>query len=283
MNIKDVYCNNCGIRGHLYKDCRKPVISCGNIIFRIDRGLPEILMIQRKDSLCYIEFLRGKYDIYNIEYIQILIDKCNIEEKGNIIGKPFHILWENLWLIKGDKNDTYKNSSDYLKGYEKFNKLLVGYYSKKYNKNVNLKYFIENSKTIYNETEWEFPKGRRNNNENNLECARREFMEETNYNIEDYELIENLKPFSEEFMGENKVRYKYIYYIGILKNIDKLPFIDYDNKDQYSEIKNILWLTKDKSLDIIRDYHHTRRDVIIKIFNFISMLYDDKLNKYSLI
>ena len=42
-------------------------------------------MIQRKDSLCYIEYLRGKYDIYNIPYIQILIDKCSTEEKERII------------------------------------------------------------------------------------------------------------------------------------------------------------------------------------------------------
>ena len=68
MDVKHIYCNNCGIKGHLYKDCRKPVISCGNIIFRLDKDEPEILMIQRKDSLCYIEFLRGKYDIYNINY-----------------------------------------------------------------------------------------------------------------------------------------------------------------------------------------------------------------------
>ena len=27
-------------------------------------------MIQRKDSLCYIEFIRGKYDVFNIDYMQ---------------------------------------------------------------------------------------------------------------------------------------------------------------------------------------------------------------------
>ena len=114
MNIKSIYCNNCGIKGHLYKECKKPVISCGNIIFRIDKEEPEILMIKRKDSLCYIEFLRGKYDIYNINYIQLLINKCNLEEKMNILEKPFNILWCNLWLID-EKDKSYINNSDYNK------------------------------------------------------------------------------------------------------------------------------------------------------------------------
>ena len=83
MNENDKYCNNCGIKGHLYKDCHNPIMSFGHILFRRDNN--KILMIQRKDSLCYIEFLRGKYDIFNINYIQILINKFTNEEKGNLI------------------------------------------------------------------------------------------------------------------------------------------------------------------------------------------------------
>ena len=278
MDVKNIYCNNCGVKGHLYKDCRSPVISCGNIIFRLDKDEPEILMIQRKDSLCYIEFLRGKYDIYNINYIQILIDKCNNEEKYNILEKSFDNLWEDLWLIdNGDKK--YKNNSDYLKGYEKFIKLSNGFLYNKTGKIINLNYFIMNSNTNYKETEWEFPKGRRNSNESNLECAKREFTEETNYINKDYELIENIQNFSEEFIGENKVRYKYIYFIGHLKNIKKEVLVDRNNKNQYSEVKDIRWLNKKDSLNIIRDYHHTRCDVIHKIFNLISLID----SKYSLI
>ena len=65
----NIQCNNCGMKGHLYRDCKNPVTSFGHIIFRKDRKEPEILMIQRKDSLCYIEFIRGKYDIQDYKYI----------------------------------------------------------------------------------------------------------------------------------------------------------------------------------------------------------------------
>ena len=182
---KNIYCNNCGIMGHVYKDCKKPILSCGNLIFRRDGDEPRILMIQRKDSLCYIEFLRGKYDIYNLDYIQILIDKCNLEEKQKLLLKSFDILWSDLWLINSE-DKKYSNSVDYTKGWEKFNKLSDGFLYKKTGELINLKYFIDKSKTSYNETEWEFPKGRRNNKESNLECAKREFTEETNYTDQDY-------------------------------------------------------------------------------------------------
>ena len=46
-------------------------------------------------------------------------------------------------------------------------------------------------------------KGRRNVGETNRECAIREFQEETNYTTNDYELIDNIAPLDEEYMGEN--------------------------------------------------------------------------------
>ena len=268
----EIYCNNCGLKGHMYKDCKQPVLSCGNLIFRKDTEEPKILMIQRKDSLCYIEFIRGKYDTYNIKYIQILIDKCTTEEKQNLLNYSYELLWQKLWLIDEKTVNEQKNNQDYLKGYEKFKKLSDGYFFNKTKEFINLDYFMKKTKTNYPDTEWEFPKGRRNNHESNYDCARREFTEETNYLSSDYQLINNLLPFSEEFMGENRVRYKYIYYIGYLTNIEKDVYIDPKNKDQFNELKNIKWLTKAESLNIIRDYHHTRRDVIHKIFDLIDNL-----------
>ena len=273
MDNKSVYCNNCGIKGHVYKDCRYPVLSCGNLLFRQDKDEPQILMIQRKDSLCYIEFLRGKYDIYNLEYIQTLIDKCNIEEKINLLKKPYETLWVDLWMI--DDGHDFTKSNDYFKGNEKFNRLKQGYHYKKKDFFVNLEYFIKKTKTNYPMTEWEIPKGRRNKRETNLECAIREFQEETNYQNDDYQLICNVNPLSEEFVGENNVRYKYIYYLGYLTNYDKDVYIDPQNKDQITELKGIKWFTQTEALEIIRDYHHSRRKIIEDIFIFIRSLGND--------
>ena len=269
-----MYCNNCGKKGHLYKECKLPVTSCGNIVFRLDGGEPEILMIQRKDSLCYIDFIRGKYDIKNENYLQILIDKCSVGEKENLVTKDFKELWIDLWLL----SDSFSETEDYLKSRIKFTTLKDGLLIGK--RRYSVVSLVENSMTSYEMSEWEFPKGRRNSNENDFDCAKREFKEETSYVDSDYDIITNVCPFTENFLGENNVRYRYIYYIGQLKNHDKLPIIDSENKAQVTEIKNIKWFTKEKSLDIIRDYHHSRSKVIDRIINFIKIIGDEK---YSLI
>ena len=116
--------------------------------------------------------------------------------------------------------------------------------------------------------------------ENDFECAKREFREETNYNSNDYDIINNISPLTEEFLGENNVRYKYIYFIGKLNNYDKILILDPDNNEQITEIKDIQWLTKNEALNKCRDYHFSRKDLIIKIFDFIEIT---KKEEYSLI
>ena len=37
--MSEIYCNNCGLKGHMYKDCKQPVLSCGNLIFRKDKAV----------------------------------------------------------------------------------------------------------------------------------------------------------------------------------------------------------------------------------------------------
>ena len=262
-----VVCNNCGIKGHVYRDCRNPVLSYGNILYRTDTQEPKILMIQRKDSLCYIEFIRGKYDIHNISYIQILIDKCSVSEKERLLSIGFETLWADLWMIgEGEECDRFRG--DYKKGKDKFTKISEGVATNQ--SVVSLQDIVERSTTRYPDTEWEFPKGRRNPGETNRECAIREFSEETGYESKDYEYITNMAPLDEEYMGENRVRYKHIYYVGTLANKEKLLKIDAEKPSQVTEIKDIRWLTSSQALEIIRDYHHTRKTVILKLFGFVN-------------
>ena len=47
-----MYCNNCGILGHTYSQCKNPIMSYGIIAINPENN--KILMINRKDSLCYI-------------------------------------------------------------------------------------------------------------------------------------------------------------------------------------------------------------------------------------
>ena len=67
----------------------------------------------------------------------------------------------------------------------------------------NLKDLIEMSTTNWSEPEWEFPKGRKNIGENDIECAFREFVEETGYTYNNLVLFRNLTPYEEIFIGSN--------------------------------------------------------------------------------
>ena len=99
-------------------------------------------------------------------------------------------------------------------------------------------------------------------------------QEETNINKKDYDIIKNIHQFTEEFKGENNIKYRNIYYIGKCKNINNI-FINKDNKNQTYEIKNVKLLTKQEAIDNIRDYNITKIIIIEKIFNFIEKYNND--------
>lgn len=265
----NVICNNCSKIGHTFSECVEPVNSYGIIIFRYILDKPEILMINRKNSLCYIEFIRGKYNINNPRYILVLFNKFSMKEKENIMNKSFDELWMNLWLLDNLNNQKYEK--DYTKSKEKFNKLKKGVIHN--NKLYNIESLMKDSITEYLDTEWEFPKGRKNNNEKNINCAIRECSEETNFTIEDYELLINVAPLTELYTGENKIKYRHIYYIAELKNYEKGIVIN-SSKNQSIEIGDIKWFSKEESLNKLRNYHKSRFRVINCMFDFLENIED---------
>ena len=93
----NIYCRNCGKRGHKYKDCLYPRLSYGIILFNDKK---EIVMIEKHDSISYIEFIRGKYNTDNQEYIQLLIDRMSLLEKDKIQKYTFKQLWNDYLFDK---------------------------------------------------------------------------------------------------------------------------------------------------------------------------------------
>ena len=126
----------------------------------------------------------------------------------------------------------------------------------------------------YETPEWEFPKGRRSTREGNMNCAIREFEEETDLSSEEYILFKNVIPLSEEFTGSNGVRYKHIYYLALYKGQRDLS-INTERYEQYTEVGDIQWLSVEDSYSRIRDEHPTKRIVIQKLHNFMKHWKDD--------
>jgi 8-oxo-dGTP pyrophosphatase MutT (NUDIX family) len=221
----------------------------------------QYLLIQRLNSLNYVEFIRGKYDINNLDYIERSINFITTVEKNLIINTKFEILWKSLW---GEEN--VNNCNEYNESIQKFNLLKNGFYVKKNDINlyINLSKLINDSVYNYSDPEWGFPKGRRNLREKNIDCAKREFEEETTISIDNINII-NMTPIEEIYIASNNLRYKHIYYISQIKNNKTELKIDKNNKNQKIEIGDIRWFTFKDSLKIIREYNIEKKNVLLNI------------------
>ena len=252
----NTFCNNCGKIGHLLNDCKNPITSIGIIAFRYNNSHSyfEYLLIQRNDSFGFVEFIRGKYPLYNLQYLQTLINEMTFEEKNKILTMKFEDMWKLLW---GDfSNGQYRNEETTSK--EKFEYLKKGIKIKDIE--YNIESLIASSNTKWTEPEWGFPKGRRNYQEKDIDCGIREFIEETGYSSNDFKLIENIIPYEEIFIGSNIKSYKHKYYLACMTN-NTLDIQDY----QKSEVKNIKWMSFDECLNYIRPYNLEKINIIEKI------------------
>jgi 8-oxo-dGTP pyrophosphatase MutT (NUDIX family) len=296
MNYKNIYCGNCGKKGHIYRNCYKPIISLGIICVKYDnenindiiknckkrgkifnrytisdilsnksminliKSKIKFLMVCRKHSLGYIELIRGNYNFENdndIIYVKKMFKLMTKKEIDIIKERDFDKLWNDLWVLENRSN---LHKREYIQSKIKFEKLIVGIH------NINLDTFI-NSGSKWYEPEWEFPKGRRNIKESDINCAIREFEEETNFKTEEYQVLD-LNPISEIFMGNNGINYKHTYFFA-QSLTNNLPNINDDNMFQHIEISDIKWLSFDEALMKIRDYNIERKDILNKIFNLI--------------
>ena len=223
------FCNNCGKHGHLFHQCKNPITSIGIIVFNNNNNNNNnsndinYLMIRRKDSLGYVDFMRGKYPLFNKRYLLNIIYEMTNEEKNKLLTTDFDILWAELWgeYIGIQYRGEEKTSR------EKFNSLKIGITLPQ--DEYNLESLINICKESWEEPEWGFAKGRRNYQEKDLNCALREFEEETGCSKNSLKLIQNIIPIEELFTGSNYKSYKHKYYIAYM-NKNNIPLINFQNR-----------------------------------------------------
>jgi 8-oxo-dGTP pyrophosphatase MutT (NUDIX family) len=255
-NNNNNICNNCGKTGHQFNQCKLPIISYGIILFKYKKTGLEFLMIRRKDSFGFIDFIRGKYLLHNISQIKEIINEMSIKEKESLLTNNFDVLWREMW---GETtSNQFKNEE--LTSLKKFELLKNGIIVN--NEQIFLKDLIEQSNTNWNETEWEFPKGRRNYKEKDLECALREFEEETGISKNEITVIENVLPFEEIFIGTNYKSYKHKYFLATVNdNFNDLNLVNF----QKTEVSKLEWKTFNECLESIRPYNLEKKKLITNI------------------
>lgn len=303
---KNNTCLNCNKFGHEHKSCTEPITSWGIILVKSNLQINHIntdikkyvnnegiklydkndfeiftnvinsikfLLIRRKHSLGFSEFIRGKYITKNINGIRGLFNQMVPVEIELLKIKTFDELWNFFWGT--NEIEITFNKREYLDSREKFAQL-----KSKENIETNLDFYIDTAFPLYQNPEWGFPKGRKKRGETDLECAIREFTEETNISESEINILKNVKPICEELTGTNGIKYRHIYYLAELNN--KSIYNNFNINDTIVsnlEIGDIAFFNYNDALEIIRDYHIEKKSIIKCILNYYFELVKNKNKK----
>lgn len=252
-----MYCNNCGLRGHVFRDCADPVVSCGVILVKGSPDLPmdpakcSVLMIRRKDSMSFTEFLRGKYNTHPPEYLGVLLENMTQPEQQLIRTQQFDTLWTRLW---GYGVEHHYNEYPFAR--QQFDQL-------------DINALLDAHPSVYTEPEWGFPKGRRIRCETDIECATREFFEETNVPRYAYAILKGVV-VAETFLGTNGVMYKHIYNVAIVRDESLIQLDQKFTTMQRREISAIAWKSLDECTALTRPHYVDRGRILGELRDILS-------------
>lgn len=298
---KNTLCDNCGLSGHDYRGCKEPITSWGIILVKTfynptittnllssfnneliddirkfdkiegiklknisdfnkvvnNMDLIKFLLVRRKHSLGYTEFIRGNYKKDNIDGIIYLFQQMTPDEIQNISKKSFPELWDEFWADDVKKKSF--NKKQFTDSKENFDCL-----KNKIDVELDLNFYVKHVKPFYVYPEWGFPKGRKQRGECDLNCAIREFCEETGYSHQDIKIIKNVKPIIENMTGTNGISYRFIYYLAEDVS-DNIPMICDKNNN---EIGDIGFYTYNETLQMFREYHIEKRNIAKNVFMY---------------
>jgi len=271
------YCTNCGEYSHNTKQCLLPITSFGTILFRVKgewnqpqtllnsetsfNGLDlvksniQYLLIQRRDSLGYIDIMRGKYKIDDIDYISKQIHGMTRDEQERLLSIPFDTLWEQLWGPPIEGSNPYKNEKETSRV-----KLMAL-------RNI-LPDIIKSVNMSWPTPEWGFPKGRRDPYESEYMCAIREMKEETGLTEKDVVPIKNIDTIKETFFGSNNIQYCHKYFIMYVPNNKEIVY-NSNNIHMFQEIGDIRWCSLDEALSLIRSENVEKREILLRVSSLL--------------
>jgi len=192
-------------------------------------GCYEILMIKKRNTYAFIEFVRGMYDPYKDCDLQYMFNLMSIVEKSLIHTRDFVTIWNycNGTPTKNTERSVFTRS---LKKYT----TLVG---REDDMLLNLVSNTTNATLL-----WEIPKGRPNKNkETPIISATREFEEETGLKKEQYRILFDEGTMEYTFI-DCGVKYKYIYYLAIIDSNTQITY-NYNNYHMLWEVSELRFMS----------------------------------------
>ena len=296
-------CTNCGGSGHTFRMCIEPVSSYGVLVFRwvsksadwmpyrelcknsqysqaiADDLVPEILMIQRKDSLGFMDIMRGKYKLSDPEYIKKQMKCMTKDERDRLLSMDFDEIWHRLWGADTESSQRYAH--DRIISKQKLAELRAGVEGPN-GQSYCLADLLRQEPGVYESPEWGFPKGRRDPYETDIQCAFRELEEETSITESELWKAVNISPFVEQFYGSNNIHYRHTYYIAQYVGDRDISF-DALNREMTREIGSLAWKPLDEALLLLRPENLEKRAILNQLAsllrNFVPVFRDKIVSK----
>ena len=236
------------------------------------RNKIQFMMVSRRFSLGFIEFIRGNYSVSDTKSIIMLFEQMYDEEILFIQENDYDTI---LYIFLNRNNETKeivlnriyegKYSSEYCEAKIKFN-ILLNSSDENIDVPLDLCFYTKHIKPKWKSPEWGFPKGRRDKHtEENMTCACREFEEETGYKNNDYVVLNKIEPIEERLTGTNGIKYKHIYYLSLNNKNENIEISEFDKY----EIGEIKWFSYDEAMSNIRPYHIEKKKVLTRVYLFL--------------
>ena len=261
MSTRRMQCVNCGKLGHSFRDCKEPVMSFGICAVKFVEGAPQYLLIRRRDSLAYVEFMRGKYKNDQHDYIQLLLNGMTADERGRLMAHTFDKLWDTLW--------NNQNTRQYRNEYENAKRIFNAFKNTGDVDGRLMSKYIDEVTTSWTEPEWGFPKGRRTVQETELKCALREFTEETGFPEKVLHVVPDEETFIEEYTGTNGIPYKQVYFVCGC-TAETVASFQPTNHVMNREVGGIGWFTYEAALGKIRETNKEKRALLTRLHTRIT-------------
>jgi len=284
QNKQSHVCSNCGLTGHTFRFCTEPVSSYGVLVFRwissseawpqtnilcsdpnnyigTQTLIPQVLMIQRKDSLGFMDIMRGKYKVNEPDYIKKQLRGMTEEERKKLETMEFEDIWHLLWGSDAESSKRYAH--DRITSKQKLAELRAGI-ELETGERYTLNDLLRQEAVVYKTPEWGFPKGRRDPHELDIQCAFRELEEETSIIESEVLKVLNVAPLIEQFYGSNGIHYRHSYYLAQYVGERNISF-DALNPEMAREIGNLRWTNLDEAVCLLRPENIEKKTILLQL------------------
>lgn len=263
-----VYAN--GPFQYFYTNIKNPITSYGFIVLKIIDGKFHVAILRRRHSISFVTFINGNWRLDDSRYIANLMQFMTEEERNALREGDYEKMFKSIWVEPLTRRSLIKKYENAL---DKFNRIREGFTN---DEGVYLKLnaLLEDNPSRCAEADWGLPKGKREKNEESLDCAKRELEEETGLRSGEYRLLDKIYPLYEKYVSNDRRYYKHIYYVAVVEGDADVRF-NADNPYQVAEVGEVGMFPVSEALGKMRKNKKQKQKMFRKLREILMQKYPE--------